>query len=102
PSNQLTKAGGGKRCPPLGGENKRGLRLLFALKPAQCTQLLARQRMHRLRSMLSPADVDAAVLQVDRVPPQRYKLDRPQTMSVGEQDHGPVAVGVAVAPRGGG
>jgi hypothetical protein len=98
--NQLTESGRSKRRATLRSEHKRRLRILLSVEPPQRTELTARQRMHRLRCMLGSADVDAAVLEVDRVPPQRDELDRPQTMTVGEQDHGPVAVGMAVEAGG--
>src|SRR5215831_6604475 len=56
---------------------------------------------HGFRSLFRAADANAAVLEVDRVPSKRDELHRPQPMTVGEQDHGPVAVGVAVEAGGG-
>ena len=50
------------------------------------------------RAALGPIDVQPAVAEVDRIPPQRHQLGRPQAVPVGEQDHGGVAVAVAIEP----
>src|SRR4029077_15504795 len=49
-----------------------------------------------LRAALEPAHMEAAMGKIDGVPAQRDQLARPQAMAVGNQDHGGVAVAIAV------
>ena len=71
-------------------------RVLLALEPAQRPQLAAGQRVDGLRAALEPAHMEAAMGKIDGVPAQRDQLARPQAMPVGDQDHGGVAVAIAV------
>lgn len=74
--------------------------MLFALQPAQDTQLSATQGMHRRRAVLAPVDVQSATAKIDLVPFQGDSLDRAQPMSVRGQDHRGIAVAVASAASG--
>jgi hypothetical protein len=52
------------------------------------------------RSILCPPDVEHRTVEVDLVPTQIADLGRPQTVTVGQQDHGGVAMTVAIALGG--
>ena len=45
---------------------------------------------------LDPADVQGGRVELDLIPAQVHQLGRPQAMPVGHQDHGGVAVAIAV------
>ena len=96
PGDHLAKARRRERCAALGRKDKRRRWVLLALEPAERPQLAAGQRVNRLRAALEPAHMQAAMGKVDRVPAQRDQLARPQAMPVGDQDHGGVAVAIAV------
>ena len=51
-------------------------------------------------AVLDPADVEDGAVEVDLVPAKVADLGSPQAVPVGQQDHGGVAVTVAVAPGG--
>jgi hypothetical protein len=51
--------------------------------------------MNRFGAPLDAVDMQAAVREVDRVPPQRDELGRPQTVPIRDQHHGGVAMAVA-------
>jgi hypothetical protein len=57
----------------------------------------ALDRVCARRAVLDPADVQHGAGEVDLVPAQVADLGRPEAMPEGEQDHGGVAVTVAVA-----
>src|SRR5215467_7343310 len=54
--------------------------------------------MDRLGATLEPPDMQAAMSKVDGVPPQRDELARSQSVPVGDQHHGGIAVAVAILP----
>ena len=56
--------------------------------------------MNRFGAALDPADMHAAMGEVDGVPAQRDQLGRPQAVPVGDQHHGGVAVAIAVLASG--
>ena len=100
PRDHLAKARGRERRTAFGREDKRRRRVLLALEPAQRPQLAAGQRMDGFGAALDPADMQAAVGEVDRVPAQRDQLGRPQAVPIGDQHRGGVAVAMAVLPGG--
>src|SRR5262245_45698836 len=51
--------------------------------------------MDRRRAILGPADVHAGVIQLDLMPLEIAELRGPQSVTVGDQDHGRVSVSVA-------
>jgi len=89
-----------KRRSPLRGEDDGRNGLLLALELAQGSQLTAGNGMDSWRTILGSIDVQSAVTEVDRIPTQGHKLAYPQTMPIGDQDHGGVAVAMAVAAGG--
>src|SRR5215831_21403744 len=56
--------------------------------------------MDSWRTILGSIDVQSTVTEVDSVPTQGHKLAYPQAMPIGDQDHGGVAVAMAVAAGG--
>ena len=100
PRDHLTKPRGRERRTALRREDKRRCRILLAFEPAQGPQLAAGQRMHRLRAAFEPPDVNAAMGEVDGVPPQRHQLGRPQAVPIGDQDHCRITMAVSIL-RGG-
>ena len=56
--------------------------------------------MNRFGATLDAVDMHTAVGEVDRVPAQRYQLDRPQAVPIRDQHRGGVAVAMAVLPGG--
>ena len=91
----LSESGGTRRCAPLGGEQVRGGRCLLALQPAQGAQLGAADRVHTGPAVLEALDVQVSLCQVEHVPAQADQLGNPQAVTIGEQDHGGVALPVA-------
>jgi hypothetical protein len=59
-------------------------------------ELDAAERVNRRRAVLGAADVDLPMSKVDGVPAQRHQFDRAQTMPVGQQHHGGVAMPIPV------
>jgi hypothetical protein len=100
PRDHLTKPRGRERRTALRREDKRRCRILLAFEPAQGPQLAARQRMHRFRAAFDAMDVNAAMGEVDGVPPQRHQLGRPQAVPISDQDHCRITMAVSI-PRGG-
>jgi hypothetical protein len=66
------------------------------LEPAQCAQLVTKDRVCRWRSLLNPADRQVGRVEVDLVPAQMYQLRDPKPMPIRHKDHGGVAVAVAL------
>ena len=100
PSDQLAEACSGERRASLRSEDEGRLRLLLALQPAQGPQLAAGQGVNARRAVLGPVHVQAAMAEVDGVPPQRHQLGRPKTMPIRDQHHSGIAVAVAILPGG--
>ena len=68
------------------------------MQPAQGAELVALDRVGARGAVLDAADVKHGTGKVDLVPAQVTHLGSPQAVPEGEQDHGGVAVTVAVAP----
>src|SRR5215207_8708947 len=73
----------------------------FALEFAQSAQLPAPEWVDAGPAVLDPPDVQQAVLEVDLVPAERAQLGDAQSMSIGDPDHGGIAVPIPVLPCGG-
>jgi hypothetical protein len=82
PGDHVAKAARGERRAAFGRKHIGRRRVLVALEPAQRPQLSPRQRMRGSLRALHPADMQAALAEIDRVPPQRYRLDRTQPVVV--------------------
>ena len=96
PGDHLAESRRREWCTAFAREDEWRGRVLLALEPAQRPQLAAGQRVDGLRAALEPAHMEAAMGKIDGVPAQRDQLARPQAMAVGDQDHGGVAVAIAV------
>ena len=100
PHDHFAEACRGERRSPLRGEDDGRNGLLLALELAQGSQLTAGNGMDSRRTILGSIDVQSTVTEVDRIPTQGHKLAYPQAMPIGDQDHGGVAVAMAVAAGG--
>src|SRR3954447_18776967 len=56
--------------------------------------------MNRWRAVLGPADVHAALVQLDLVPLEIADLGGSKSVTMGDQDHGRVSMSVAIVPTG--
>jgi len=52
--------------------------------------------MNGRRTVLGSIDMHAAVAEIDRIPAQGHDLGGAQTMPISDQDHGAVAMAVAI------
>src|SRR6516165_2029606 len=57
--------------------------------------------MHGWGAILGAIDVELTLTEVDGVPPQGHKLADSQSVPIGNQDHGGVAMTMAVVASGG-
>ena len=92
--DQSMKTLGRHRAAALGSEHARARRLL-TLQPAQSTDLITLDWMDAWCASLTPADVQAPGIEFDLVPLQIADFGGPKTMSIGQQDHGRIAMPVA-------
>ena len=82
---------------PLRGEDEGRGGLAFKLP--QCPQFIAEDRVRCRFTALGPAHVHGAGLECDRRPLQIAELRHPQPVTEADQDHGSIALAMAVALR---
>src|SRR5262249_25737407 len=97
--NQRVEAFRRDRAAALRAERVRAGRLL-ALEPAQRPQLVALDRMDTRCPSLRSADMQAPGIELDLVPLQVADLRSPQTVAVGDQYHGGIAMPVPAGLAG--
>ena len=85
-----------KGAPRSEVKHERRLGILLALEPAQRAHLVAHDRVRARGARLDPADVQCRLVEVDLSPAQVDQLADPQTVAIGDKDHGRVAVAPAV------
>jgi hypothetical protein len=96
PLNHLRESGRGDRRPAFEQEDEAGIRLLapeFAERPQGVTL----DRMRGRRSVLLPANIQVAAIEIDLRPFQTDKLCGSQSVLIRHPDHGGVAQTVTVA-----
>ena len=98
PRQQLPEARRGHRPLTFGGEDVGRGRQLFALEPAQVTDLSTAQGMHARPAVLEPANVDEPLVEIELIPAQRAQLPYPEHVPVADENHGGVAMTVAAIP----
>src|SRR5262245_47771753 len=72
----------------------------FTAELAQGADFIAPDRMDGWRAVLGPADVHAALVKLDLMPLEVAELRGPQSVTVGDQDHGRVPMSVAAVLAG--
>ena len=92
---QLGEAGRGERSTPLRGKDEGRRRL--ALQLSQRPQFIAEERMRGFLAALGPAHMHRAGLKRDRRPLQIAELRHSQAVPEADQDHGRIALAMAVA-----
>jgi hypothetical protein len=80
---------------PLTHEDVSAWRLL-ALEPTQGSQFGARQWVNRGNAVLEPRDVQPGMHEISLLPAQRAQFGRSQSVPEGQQDHGRIAMSVAI------
>ena len=99
PCQHLAKAGGRHRRVALRHEHVATMRVVPA-KLAQRPQLTPGQGMRAWLAVLRPPDVQQMAFEIDLIPCQRAQLRNSQTVPIGQQHRGRVAVSPPVALRG--
>ena len=79
--------------------NTNGLAVALTLQTAKRAHLRPAQRVHAGGAALAPTDVQDRAIEIDLIPAQVHDLGRAQPVPEGDQDHGRIAVPVAVLPR---
>ena len=100
PGDHLAPPRSRKGRGPLGHEQERRWRILFAFEAPKRPQFDAAQGVNGWRAVLGSAHMDLPMAEVDGVPAQRHKFDRAEAMAVGQKHHGGVAMAVAVVASG--
>ena len=95
PCNHSAKADRAHGCSPLTHKHVSARRLL-TLKPAQGPKLASCQRMNRGNAVLEPRDVQPGMHEINLLPAEGAQLGRSQSVPKGQQDHGRIAMPVAI------
>src|SRR5262249_33518377 len=77
-----------------------GILRVLAPQLTQRPHLVTADRMHAGNAIFDAVNVEATLGQLDLLPLQLADLRRPQTMAIGDQDHGRVAMPVAAILAG--
>ena len=85
-----------ERCAALVDEDEGRLRVLLLLQFPQRSQLGTADLVRGRLTVLLAADVHRSSPEVDRIPGQLAQLGSPQTMPIGDQDHGRATMTVAI------
>jgi hypothetical protein len=95
--DHASEASGAEGCSPLRREHERRSWFLLALKASQRTQFITEDRMDARRALLDPADVQGTRPEVHLIPTKVHKFEGAQAVPIGHEDHGRVAVVMAVS-----
>jgi hypothetical protein len=98
PSELLAKAGRSHRGQALGGKDVRAGWYLLFVQATQSTDFGAAQNVRRGTAVLQPPHMQETLVEVDHIPAQSDKLAGAQAVSVGDEDHGAVAMSVPAKP----
>jgi hypothetical protein len=99
PLDHPGKAGRGERCAALRDKHEPRRRFL-AVESAQSPQFVSSYRMDARGSLLHPADMEVAGIEIDLRPFQCNKLGRSEAVAVGDKDHSGIAMAVPIQLRG--
>jgi hypothetical protein len=100
PCHEVMEAKRAHRSTALRDEYISPSRRVFTLQLAQGADLVAPDRMDAWRSMLGSADMQSTSIKLDLMPLQVAGLACSQSMAIGDQDHGCVAVSVTAELAG--
>jgi hypothetical protein len=95
--DQPIETGAIERCAALIDEDVCRSGLLLLLRPAQCPQFGAVERMCRWRAALLAGDVQRGTPEIEVFPAQFAYFRGPEAMTVGDEDHGGIPVTMSVA-----
>ena len=100
PAERFEEAVGGHWRASLAHEDMAQPSRLIAPQLAQCTDFDAAQRLYAVVTALAADYLQSAGFKVDLAPLQRHKLRNSQSVTIGNQDHGGVAMAIAPSLAG--
>jgi hypothetical protein len=93
--DHLGKARLRKRCAALGEEHEIAVRR-FPPELAKRPHLVALQQMRGRIALLGPAHMKPMAIEINLIPPQIHKLDRSESVPIGDEDHRRIPMTAAV------
>ena len=99
PCHEMMEAHRADRPATFGNEHV-GLRWVFTAQSAQGADFITTDGMDAWRAALGPADVQPALVELDLMPLEAADLACSQPMTIGDQDHGGIAMAVSAVLAG--